>query len=46
MQKLRLSVFVVALAAAVAIVAAWMGAWFVQREADRTDVAQVMRLAR
>ncbi|MGH2775997.1 MAG: hypothetical protein ACRDJT_11285 [Actinomycetota bacterium] len=35
-----------ALAAAVVLAAAWMGAWFVQREADRTDVAQVMRLAR
>jgi hypothetical protein len=35
-----------ALAAAVVLAAAWVGAWFVQREADRTDVAQVMRLAR
>ncbi|MGH2703178.1 MAG: hypothetical protein ACRDJ2_15555, partial [Actinomycetota bacterium] len=35
-----------ALAAAVALLAAWVGAWIVQREADRTDVAQVMRLAR
>jgi len=35
-----------ALAATVVLAAAWVGAWFVQREADRIDVAQVMRLAR
>ena len=43
---MRIPVAALVLAAAVALVAAWVGAWFVQREADRTDVAQVMRLAR
>jgi len=43
---LQIPAAALALAAGVVLAAAWVGAWFVQREADRTDVAQVMRLAR
>ena len=42
----RVPAIALGLAAVVVLAAAWVGAWFVQREADGTDVAQVMRLAR
>jgi putative ABC transport system permease protein len=43
---LRIPVLLLAAGVAVLLGFAWATAWFVQRSADRMDVAQVMRLAR
>jgi ABC-type antimicrobial peptide transport system permease subunit len=43
---LQIPAAVLAVAVGTAVAAGWVAAWFVQRQADRADIAKVMRLAR